>query len=293
MNTVPINKHLQLIEAPEGGKFPFCYCVVIEDQIRGVIDTGFRATTAEKLRNRGLDVVINSHFHLDHILKNQELGEVEVWCHSQDAPAIRSPRIHMSRYGFYDDKADDLAQCFIDGYRMKDGVVHRELEDGIELDFGRTRLRVIHTPGHTPGHCVFYEENTGILISADIDLGPYGPWYQHLCSDIEDLITSIEVCAALNPQMVVSGHQGIITKNISTRFISYKDLILKKNQEIYNSLIIPHTLDELSQKRMIFGSQSLRNPYFRFYEKQGVLKHLERLIKQGLIRQEYEVYYRI
>ncbi len=163
---VPINNYLYLIEAPKGGKFPFCYCVYIKDEIRAVVDTGFQGATAEEFRNQGLDIVLNSHFHLDHTLKNKEVGEVEVWCHKSDAPAIRSPRIHMSMFGFYDYNADKLAEIYIDWYKIKKGLVHRELEDRDELDFGRTNLRVIHTPGHTPGHCVFYEESSGILISS-------------------------------------------------------------------------------------------------------------------------------
>jgi len=36
--------------------------------------------------------------------------------------------------------------------------------DGALLDGG---IRVIHTPGHSPGHCSFLHEGTGVLITGD------------------------------------------------------------------------------------------------------------------------------
>ena len=50
--------------------------------------------------------------------------------------------------------------------------VDRALSDGDIVDFGRRSVRVIHTPGHTPGGVCFYLE--GHLIAGDT-LFPGGP----------------------------------------------------------------------------------------------------------------------
>ncbi len=47
-----------------------------------------------------------------------------------------------------------------------------DLADGQEITIGDTTLRVIHTPGHTPGSVCFYEDGT--LIAGDT-LFPGGP----------------------------------------------------------------------------------------------------------------------
>lgn len=47
-----------------------------------------------------------------------------------------------------------------------------ELVDGQEIEFGAERLRVLHTPGHTPGSCCFLTDR--LLISGDT-LFPNGP----------------------------------------------------------------------------------------------------------------------
>ena len=44
----------------------------------------------------------------------------------------------------------------------------RQLQDGGELDLGRAlALRVLHTPGHTPGSISLYWEREGILFTGD------------------------------------------------------------------------------------------------------------------------------
>ena len=39
--------------------------------------------------------------------------------------------------------------------------------DGQTLDIAGLSLDVLHTPGHTPGHCCFYLEDEGVLFSGD------------------------------------------------------------------------------------------------------------------------------
>jgi glyoxylase-like metal-dependent hydrolase (beta-lactamase superfamily II) len=41
------------------------------------------------------------------------------------------------------------------------------LEDGAKLHFAGIDFEVLHTPGHTPGHCCFYVRREGILFSGD------------------------------------------------------------------------------------------------------------------------------
>jgi hydroxyacylglutathione hydrolase len=41
------------------------------------------------------------------------------------------------------------------------------LEDGAVLDLAGLRFEVLHTPGHTPGHCCFHVADEGLLFSGD------------------------------------------------------------------------------------------------------------------------------
>ena len=44
----------------------------------------------------------------------------------------------------------------------------RWLNDGDEVTIGNQTLNVIHTPGHTPGHVVFYHQNSKLAFVGDV-----------------------------------------------------------------------------------------------------------------------------
>ena len=62
------------------------------------------------------------------------------------------------------------------------------LEDGQEVAFGKARLRVIHTPGHTPGSLCFLVGKH--LLSGDT-LFPHGPGRTNTPADLTRIIGSI------------------------------------------------------------------------------------------------------
>ena len=45
---------------------------------------------------------------------------------------------------------------------------NRWLDDGDTVQFGDQTLKVIHTPGHTPGHVVFFHEGARLAIVGDV-----------------------------------------------------------------------------------------------------------------------------
>lgn len=55
-----------------------------------------------------------------------------------------------------------------EGYTLYSGGATMLLLDGDEIDLGGRTLRVLHTPGHSPGHCCFYEAARRALYSGDL-----------------------------------------------------------------------------------------------------------------------------
>src|SRR6266496_418185 len=45
------------------------------------------------------------------------------------------------------------------------------MRDGEVMEIGVARLRVLHTPGHTPDHVVFFEEGSRAMFTGDAVLG--------------------------------------------------------------------------------------------------------------------------
>jgi glyoxylase-like metal-dependent hydrolase (beta-lactamase superfamily II) len=83
-----------------------------------------------------------------------------------------------------------------------------ELQDGDELEVGTLRFKVLHTPGHTPGHVCFYEQAEGVLFDGDVlfyrsigrtDLP--GGNYQQMMDSIQGVLLTLP-----EETVVYSGH---------------------------------------------------------------------------------------
>ncbi len=53
-------------------------------------------------------------------------------------------------------------------YRVFQGKPAGLLHDGDRIDLGNRVLTVLHTPGHSPGHCCFYEPARKTLYTGDL-----------------------------------------------------------------------------------------------------------------------------
>jgi glyoxylase-like metal-dependent hydrolase (beta-lactamase superfamily II) len=284
---------VKLLNVPNNGNFPYCNCVFIDDQVHAAIDSNCGPELAVKLCQQGIDVLIFTHFHLDHTLYARQLKPGQIWCHELDAAAVESVKIYQEMYGFHLFGGEQLGRRLVEAFNLETNKVNRRLKDGEILDFGHVRLRVIHTPGHTPGHTSFFEESTGILFSADIDLSPWGPFYAHLCSDLDDYLESINRCKELQPRLVIGGHNGIVDEDLEVKFLAYRDRILKKEEKILQSLGEPKTLEDLAAQHSFPSPKINFGSYHNYFNKHGVFRHLERLIKMGWVAQDGDLYYRV
>jgi hydroxyacylglutathione hydrolase len=101
--------------------------------------------------------VLNTHAHIDHILGNQFVTShfgVDLYLHEKDLNTLRSVESYAHVYGFNAYKVSPEPTQF--------------LEDGQMLSFGEIDLKVLFTPGHAPGHVVFYCEKGKFVINGDV-----------------------------------------------------------------------------------------------------------------------------
>ncbi len=151
-----------------------------------VIDAAHDAATiADALHGRRVAAIALTHGHNDHINAAAALQELV------HAPILLHPDDTMLWSGVYPDRQPD-----------------RPLEDGMVVSAGDAALRVLHTPGHSPGGCCFVLESGGHVFSGDTLFcgGPGATGRSY--SDFPTIIRSIrERLFTLPPDTVVhTGH---------------------------------------------------------------------------------------
>ena len=112
---------------------------------------------------------ITTHAHWDHIgghkyFPNFAVHEDEVTWISEHFPIP----LQVVKKNLTLKPCDFPADFRLDDYQIFKGNPTRVLHDGDQIDLGSRTLKVIHTPGHSPGHCCFYEQDRGWLYSGDL-----------------------------------------------------------------------------------------------------------------------------
>ncbi len=96
----------------------------------------------------------------------------------------------------------------VSGYKMFQGFPARVLRDGDTIDIGGRVVRVLHTPGHSPGHMCFWEEEKGYLFTGDLAyVGELFAYYPS--TDPAAYLKSIERIAALPVKKVLPAHHDL------------------------------------------------------------------------------------
>ncbi|MHA5282060.1 MBL fold metallo-hydrolase [Corynebacterium sp. CQ3829_602738] len=118
--------------------------IVGDDSEVYIIDAAHNAEAiAKAVGNRRVKGILATHGHSDHIDAAPELSRLV------DAPVYLHPT---------------------DGFlwqRQNPGAHYRQLLDGATFTVAGTDLRVMSTPGHSPGSVVIYAEEAGELFSGD------------------------------------------------------------------------------------------------------------------------------
>ena len=280
-----ITDGIHLVEGKNNGRFPFSHSVLIFNNSKEtiLIDTGCGIEILQNLKKKyEINRVINSHTHPDHSAGN--------WIFEADVESIEVPLQGFNTSGNIFalsnrfTEAGEIAKYWRNHVPkimgMKNCKPTHSFDYKSEFDFGEVKLLPVYTPGHTIDHYCFYEPYDKILFASDIDLTSFGPWYGHRESNISQFKNSITKLKDLDINILVSSHKGIITENIDEQLeIFYQKFEERTSniKQLIDSGIVK--LDELVEKKPIYGEFPYAEPLLRYWETQMIKKHLEEIKK--------------
>jgi hydroxyacylglutathione hydrolase len=137
-----------------------CYILGDEESKEAVVidPGGNEEEILEALKYHGLKLktIIDTHGHFDHVDANEPVREAtgaHIAIHSLDANMLTRP------------SQDAL---LFTGNRARTSKADILLKEGDTISFGNYRLKVLHTPGHTPGHISLVLENHTLVYVGDL-----------------------------------------------------------------------------------------------------------------------------
>ncbi|MGW6281700.1 MBL fold metallo-hydrolase [Kribbella sp. NPDC055071] len=186
--------------------FPDANLLLVDGREPAMVDSGFVGHAPETVewvhaRTQNLQLVVNTHWHCDHVGGNallQELG-AGIAASAPDADAVerRDPGCCMSEY-----LDQPVPQYSVDV----------ALEDRQVLRLGDTDWEVVGTPGHTAGHLALWQPDERLLVVGDA-LSDYDVGWVNIAVDgVEATITamnSLQRLADLRPRIVLPSHGPI------------------------------------------------------------------------------------
>lgn len=170
--------------------------------------------------------IVISHAHEDHYglaARVQEICGAEVFIHAWEIEKIQGANDYTSQKNLLIRAGvpADIQELFEKGYNRITPLLNREqaivkgLVDEEEIVFENGALRVLHTPGHTPGSICLMRESNRELIAADTVIRHITPNPMLSCDPLDnyrrfpslsEYLCSVARIKDLAPTLIHSGH---------------------------------------------------------------------------------------
>lgn len=138
-----------------------------------LIDTGLGVADIREAVRKLTDLpieVLTTHVHWDHIGGHGQFEQIAVHTAEQAWISGGFPLpFEVVRKNLMGHPPYTVPQGFsAERYEVYQGGAQRLLSDGDRIPLGGRELYVVHTPGHSPGHCCFYEPGRNYLYAGDL-----------------------------------------------------------------------------------------------------------------------------
>ncbi|MFX0027713.1 MAG: MBL fold metallo-hydrolase [Candidatus Hermodarchaeota archaeon] len=281
-----INKfeNIYFIEGEREGNYPYSHSLLVGDYL---IDTGISGRRLRKVKRQfQINAIVLSHWHEDHISGNNLFHDLNFLCHEEDRIPIEDIEQILPYYRVDGTNAGEEFRTLFDLFGMKNTKISRFIRDNEIINISDyLKLKVIHTPGHTAGHCAFIELNSKIAFFGDIDLTRF-PYYATIDSDLMAYENSIEKLKSLDLEIAVLGHRDPVFggNNIRAELENFRMIITKRDERILSNLSERNPIRpvDLKGRNLIYKRYSFAN-FEVISELVMIEKHFDKFLRNKLI----------
>jgi len=188
------------------------HCYLLNGSDRSLlIDTGLGICNIYdeviKLTDKPI-IAVATHIHWDHIGGHSHFPNFYAhadelnWLHGEFPLTLEQIREMVV------DRCELPKGYDVNKYEFFQGTPIKTLVDGDAIDIGGRVIHILHTPGHSPGHMCFWEENRKYLFTGDLvykdTLFAYFP-----STDPKAYLASLEKIATLPVERVFPAHHSL------------------------------------------------------------------------------------
>jgi glyoxylase-like metal-dependent hydrolase (beta-lactamase superfamily II) len=280
--------HVTVLGGERGGKYPHGNSLLVtgtEETL--VIDPSL--SLVSRATRPAVDRVLNSHCHEDHIAGNHLFPDVPWHLHEADLPGIVSIDAMMAIYGMTPAIDAAFRRAVIEQFHFTARPDALPFGDGDVFDLGGCTVRVIHAPGHTRGHSLFYVEPDDVLYLGDIDLSSFGPYYGDAWSSLADFERTLGEVRDIEARWYATFHHiGVVEGRAAflERLDRFTGVIATRESRLLAFLAEPRTLDEIVAHRFVYRPGD-PVPFADDVERRSMRQHLERLCATHRVREVY------
>lgn len=215
---------------------------LVRGQRAALIDSGVASTplqhvlpalAAHALAPGGLDYVVHTHAHLDHIGGDADLRRAN--------PGLRIAA-HRLGAGFIENHRRYYAQTYTAAFpgvweppaaleerilRLcgENCLVDEVFDDGDRIDLGGRALEAIAVPGHSADHVVLRDSSAGAVFSGDALQGrglkrEDGSWLFPMYTDVAVYRSSLSLVEDLAAPVLCTGHNGALDPDGQAEFLA-------------------------------------------------------------------------
>jgi glyoxylase-like metal-dependent hydrolase (beta-lactamase superfamily II) len=243
-----------------------------------------------------VELLILGHVHEDHMAGLHRLPKAQVQVHEADLDAARSWQGLSRHYGYPQPVLDELRRKIEIDFHYRPRPDAAGYADGQVWELGGVRVRAVHLPGHTAGHCVLLVEPQGIAFIGDFDLSSFGPYYGDATSNLGDFRRSLQRLAELPASVwITSHHKGVIDNRAQFAELlqAFAGRIDERESRLLQMLAAgPQSLAQLAEQRLLYPPEA-SDLWVGCAEARAIGQHLDELVAAGRVATDGQGRYRL